>query len=119
SAQVGQQLGGQPAAGGQLGARGERRIPGQQPQVQRQRGELVAGDIMELAGDPQALVPAGGVGEQGAGGEQVGVDPGQCVARGLGGTRVVGDQRSEGLEADVQGGDEQGLAVPGPAQQQV
>ena len=54
------------------------------------RGELVAGDVVQLARHAQAFGVARALGEQRARRQQVGVDQRQLVARPLGAHRVVG-----------------------------
>ena len=73
-ADVAEQLGRHLLRDRELAASGERRVGRERAQVQRHRGELVAGDVVQFARDAQALGVARAVGEQRARGEQVGVD---------------------------------------------
>ena len=73
----------------------------QRAQVQAQGGELVAGHVVQFAGDAQAFAVARAVGKQGARGQQVRIDLGQAVARFLGAARVVRGQCGEQLETAV------------------
>ena len=58
-------------------------------EVQAQRGEVVAEQVVQLAGDAGALVDAHAFGEQGAGGAQLGIQPSLLLA----GLRLLaGDQ---------------------------
>ena len=71
-------------------------------QVQAQRGEVVAEQVVQLARDAGALVDARAFGQQRAGGAQLGVEPALLVARlGL----LPGDQagdEDEAREAGIQ-----------------
>ncbi|KAG1320819.1 hypothetical protein G6F63_014078 [Rhizopus arrhizus] len=70
-------------------------------QVQGQRGQLVAQQVMQLARDARALIDPGALGQQGAGGTQFRVEPALFVA-GLGlATGHQCDHEHEAGEAHV------------------
>ncbi|MCW0450827.1 hypothetical protein NB706_003661 [Xanthomonas sacchari] len=117
-ADVGQQFAGQPLHRRHLRALRQRRIGQQQAQLDAQGGEFVSGHVVQFARQAQALGIAGAVGEQRTGGQQVGVDTRQRLARQLGSARVVRAEAGEGVEAGVDQRGQQRMPDAGGGQRQ-